>query len=1118
MIHQRTIDRIEEEVSIVDVVDRIGRIKLTKKGKDFWGTCPFHREKTDSFSVSPAKGFYKCFGCGAGGGTVNFVMKTQNLDFPNAIERIANTFNIEVEHDNSDRAVAYMAVAKKLEDATVINELALATWQAQPINEIGAKAIADRWADPAPIIDQWEITYAPNAYDTLKNAFTTANVKMDVAQEMGLVKHKEDSTHLYDKWRNRIMFPIRDHRDKLIGFGGRHVDGLVADEGKKIAKYINSDDLMGVYEKKKVLYGIHIAKKAIQLTGSATLVEGYTDVIAMHVAGHVDAVGCCGTAFTDEHARLLRKFGCRHLDIALDGDAAGRTAAKKAAMVCLENGLSSQFIIFPDNEDPDSLLKKHNYPQEWDALGVTMMDAVEWMLEGIWVQASNSSGKVQAEKETIELLSHIKDDMTRKVYSDHVKKNFKPSSDVFRAATTVNAATLVEDMDDAPSILPPGVNRHKLMEHGLDIVADEKKNRFAIFVRNGKNCYEVSNFSISPLFHIFNLKDDRNKRICVIRNGIDRFTIEISSKQLGSMPEFNVLMCNHGNFNFTGVATDLAKLKGYLIAQFPRAVEIFWHGWQPEGFFAFADGIHRPTLGFQHANENGLAMVDKGYWFLPACSNIYEGRRDDNQDDYQEMRPLRYRSQKVGYDAFAAQFMKVFGEEKGAWGIGWAMMAAFRELVFNELNSFFPHLYTYGETQSGKSTFCMAINGLWYHNRPAFQLSNGTAPGLAAYMANITNAVAWCDEMDYGLDRNIFQQVKSAADGTGRLKRSQSTTRQSIDRDKVNSAVLLSGQYLVTEDTGSLINRSILLEFRTLSYTPQQMIDKELLDTMVEGGLSDVLCQILDCRPLMEKRFAQRYRELNAEMRGRMDKKGVTFTNRTMQVMMSVVAAVDVMRERIQHPTTHAKMMDMAEEKISSMGETVSTTNAMSTFWRIMEQQYQIVTGKDENGIPMRGVNEGTDFIISPMAANSTLKLQIGKNKFETITLKKSEKILFIRLGNVHGKYLREHKAQFGSNGIGDTDLRSYMKSTEGFIGNVMLVPFGKIRTTAIAFRWELLTREVTFGTPREDEEQAAKDELRMRAEKAAQKAGQLPTETSTPAPTDIDSNIEDDSDDDLPF
>jgi DNA primase catalytic core len=1295
MIHRRTIDSVQQ-VSIVDVVARTGRIELKKQGKDHWASCPFHNEKSASFSVNEAKGFYKCFGCGAGGNGITFVMKNRNLSYPEAVKVIAGTFNIEVEHDNSDKAVLYAAKAEKTDRAIMVNELALAAWQAVDDPQ-GNAAMIDRWGDDlAEVAAKWDIAFAPETWDTLRKALTTAQADMPMAEELGLLKRKDAGTQPYDFFRGRIMFPIRDHMGRLIAFGGRYVGNEEMPDGGKPAKYLNSKETAGIYEKSSVLYGIHLAKATISATGRATMVEGYTDVIAMHHHGYTGTVGVCGTAITEQHIRLLKKFGCKHIELGLDGDAAGRKAMEERQTVetILSHGLGVSFLFFPDVEgsdpdnpkkhDPDSFLKKHGSldamstpawqmppeqvfifdetamaavqqaggaalvltDDEADSLrqqdcdrvlqlrradiapkaishalemmgavqatvsdtllphtdiiahmvkaGITVetaagadalelafdnifedvptpaakaaaakaaiaileqldddstrkayadhcrvahkcpasmynaattkardrfanqedesprplvrrKDAVESRIDMLWLTADTITAKADAERATTALLAHVKDDVSRKMYAEYVKEQYTPSTDIFRKATADHANVAVEDMDEAPTTLPAGVDRHRIMEHGLDMVNDEKNNRFGIYVRSGKQCYPVSNFTMRPLFHIYSMVSDRNKRICVIRNGSDRHTIEVTMKQLLSLMDFNTLMGEKGNFQFDGNPVDLAKLRGYLMPQFPRAVEIFWHGWQPEGFFAFADGVFVPSKGFTRPDENGLTIIDKDYWFLPACSRIFEGRRDDDQDDYQEIRPLTFRKGTADFAAFAQKFMDVFGSDKGAWGLAWTMAVAFRDLIFREINSFFPILYAYGETQSGKSTFCMVLNALWFHNRPPFQLSNGTAPGLATYMANITNSIAWCDEMDYGLDKNIFQQVKNSADGSGRVKRLQSSSRKSNDRDKVNSAVLLSGQYLVTEDTGALINRSILLEFRTTSYTKAQMKQKSELDAMVEEGLSNVLCQLLNCRDLMEKRFADRYRQLNDEMRERMGKKGMDFTNRTMQILMSVVAAVDVMREKVQHPVAHADLMDMAEEKISTMHETVSTTNALSTFWRIMEQQFQRIEGRDDNGAVIRGVNEGTDFLIQEAASGTELILQTGKGKFEKHVMPEGGQILYLRLGNVHGKYLREHKAQFSMNGIGDTDLRSYMKSSDGYIGNVIGVKFGNIRTSAIAFDFERLTSEVTFGTPRRHEAKEMKleqeeHERKLQADTAAIKPAQ-PAQTKAEFP-----------------
>ncbi len=1078
MIHNKTIDAVHD-IRVHEVVTRFG-VKLDKKGTNWWGLCPFHTEKSPSFSAND--NLYKCFGCGEGGGGVSFIMKYKRLAYPDAITAIAETFGITVEFDNSEEGKKTMERHKRVQQIADLNALAMRWFVRNASLKLEQlPAITERWPDFKELATKWEMGWGGTEWSALADHLKEQGANMDEAVNMGLVYKKEKGDGYVDAYRNRVVFAIRDDRGRLVAFGGRYMGDHDAD---KTAKYINGKET-DAYKKKSVLYGLFDAKASVGKSGRAYLTEGYTDVHGMVKMGKENTVATCGTAFTDGHAKLLNDNGCTHLIIAYDGDNAGRTAAEKSVHVAMRHGITCSFMFFPENEDPDSFQRKHGSldathevpdtiqlePGEERMITVPILrevDAMESLINMAWLQVKTSSDRVKAEAATVELLACVKSDIIRKVYADYAKKTWKCSSDIFRGATKRNSEVATDDDEDdydKPVTLPRGVDKQAISDYGIAMV--EEKGKIGIYVKKDKQVFSVSNFTIQPLFHIYSNDRQSNRRICLINNGVDKYMIEADANAFISTSEFERVMLEQGNFLFEGDKITLTRLKGFLMHRFPRAAEITRLGWQRGNFWAYANAIYIPGKPLVKADNQGLVKINNEFFFLPAYSDLYAHIQEGDADPYVEDRYLRYEAGEVDFAAYADTFFQVFGTERSAWGLGWAIMCAFRDHVFRSLGNYFPHLYAYGETQGGKSTFCFSIVDIWFRSRGPFNLGEGSEAGFGALLENITNAPAWFDEMSNDTRETLFQMLKGAADGSGRIKRSMNSTRKKNERDQVNSSPLISGQYFTMRDDGALGNRCIALEFKKVKPTPEQRATFIRLEAMRKAGLGRVLCEILSCRQDMVDGFMLRYHELSGLMRERLTSKQLPYTERVLQGMMAVVATVDIVRDTLKFPLDHEAMMLLAEEKISGTSAIMHDTNALATFWRILEQQYHHVVGKDNDGKVIRGMNPDTDFVIISHYSGDKVTIQKPSGGTDTHKFEQSTEVLYIRLTNIHGIYLKEHKQQFNARGLSDGDLRGYLKSYPGYIGNVMNVWFDGKRTTAMGFDINMLPAELSLGYQR---------------------------------------------------
>ena len=350
-IPQRFIDDLLARVDVVEVVGE--RVKLKKAGRNHSGLCPFHQEKSPSFTVSADKQFYHCFGCGAHGNALRFLMEYENLRFPEAVEQLAARLGMEVPREGADDPRAQARERKRKEGVNLL-ELSASFYRERlkmPEAEAARRYLAERGLSPE-VQQAFAIGYAPAGWEVLKRHLLERGVADAVQIEYGLLVHHEDSGRTYDRFRDRVMFPIRDIRGRTIAFGGRVL-------GDAKPKYLNSPETP-VFHKGRELYGLYEARQANPRLERLVIVEGYMDVVALAQFGIRNAVATLGTSTSDEHlGRLFRMVG--EVVFCFDGDRAGRQAAARALETVLPqmiDGRQARFMFLPEGEDPDTLVRR----------------------------------------------------------------------------------------------------------------------------------------------------------------------------------------------------------------------------------------------------------------------------------------------------------------------------------------------------------------------------------------------------------------------------------------------------------------------------------------------------------------------------------------------------------------------------------------------------------------------------------------------------------------------------------------------------------------------------------------------------------------------------------------
>lgn len=349
MISPDSIQQILSRIDIIDVIN--GFVRLKKRGVNYIGNCPFHNEKSPSFTVSPTKEIYKCFGCGKSGNTIGFVMEHEKLTYVETLRWLAQRYGVELEETAaSPEAIMQQQTAESLR---IINNFGRDYFVDQLFNTDEGEDVALSYLKQRgfreDIIRKFELGYCPQSGHSFADAAITNKYDPDLLTLSGLVVNRFEK--LQDNYRERIIFPIHDRSGKVLGFGARLIK-----KNDKAPKYINTPE-NEIYSKSKILYGTYFAKHAIDKENECILVEGYTDVVSLHQAGIENVVASGGTSLTVDQLRLIKKF-TKNLTIIYDGDSAGIKAALRGLNIAIEEGLHVKLLLIPENEDPDSYVNK----------------------------------------------------------------------------------------------------------------------------------------------------------------------------------------------------------------------------------------------------------------------------------------------------------------------------------------------------------------------------------------------------------------------------------------------------------------------------------------------------------------------------------------------------------------------------------------------------------------------------------------------------------------------------------------------------------------------------------------------------------------------------------------
>ncbi|GAC1590278.1 MAG: DNA primase [Hymenobacter sp.] len=422
-IPKELVDQIIQTADIVEVVGDF--VQLKRKGQNLWAPCPFHNEKSPSFSVNPAKSLYKCFGCGKAGGVVQFVMDVEGTSYVEALKYLAKKYAITIEEE--EKTPQQQAEQNERDSQFIVSDWAKSHYHRLLLNSeegmsIGYGYLKERGLNLATI-QQFELGYSLDSWDDLLKAAEAAGYQKKYLEKTGLTVTKtddqgRDTGRRYDRFRGRVMFPIHNISGRVVGFGART---LKRDD--KMAKYLNSPE-SDIYHKSDVLYGLFQARQAIRTEEVCYLVEGYLDVLSLYQGGIKNVVASSGTSLTEGQIRLIKRYS-DNVTVLYDGDAAGIKASLRGTDLLLEGGLNVRVVLFPDGDDPDSYIRKVGDQRFADYIEKSSQDFITFKTTLVAREASNDPvKKAEAIRDVLHSIAKVPDAIKRQVFLQQTSATF----------------------------------------------------------------------------------------------------------------------------------------------------------------------------------------------------------------------------------------------------------------------------------------------------------------------------------------------------------------------------------------------------------------------------------------------------------------------------------------------------------------------------------------------------------------------------------------------------------------------------------------------------------------------------------------------------------------------
>ena len=989
----KVIDQINGD--ILSVISNFTELK--KAGPSYSTCCPFHNEKTPSFVVTPAKGIFKCFGCGKGGNAIGFIMEHEGVDFKQAVEIGAKKLNIDFEWKKS---TDFEPARYKHRESLYIACNIVERFFMDKLSHPGAQNYIKKRNLVIPLHGSFEIGYAPNGNELL--AYARKNgVKTEILEEIGVLKSNEKG--IYDFFRNRLIFPVSNSSGQTIAFAGRDL----SDESK--VKYLNTPESI-IYVKGNELYALNAARFTIKNEDRAYIVEGYTDVLRMHAIEIINTVATGGTALTNAQAKLLKRY-TNKATLIYDGDNAGLRATDRNAEILIKNQFHVSVIILPEKQDPDTLFTtkeiflQYNDQQTDYILYKTAQSAER--------SASDPVFKSEAIKHISELIANY-DKTKQEVYIEFASEQIKPKK---AWQDAIKELTQNEPQTTSRYNIPPNVSLNDFNRWGFYV----EDNCYVFRNKKGDDFVTHSNFVMTPLFHIES--SINAKRLFEIKNRHNLVkVVELPQRDMVSITNFKLQIESLGNFLWTGGESELNKLKAWMYEETKSCKEITQMGWQREGFFCWGNGIFDGEQ-FIRSDKYGMVQHNTRFYYIPACSDIYAD--DDTLFEFE--RHFIHNEGNITLYEYAQKYTAVFGNN-GIITLAFYFASLFLDIISKRFDKF-PILNMYGQKGSGKNTCAESILYMFGRKGKVPNLHNSSKPSIADHVASSANAVCVLDEYRNDLEMEKRELLKGFWDKTGR-------TRMNMDKDKkketskVNQGIIVCGQQIATADI-ALFSRFIALGFSKTIFSFEEKRLFEELEQINKQGLTQVTHHLLKHREAFKKNYnktvdavSDRFRELLGN---------IAVETRIYNNWLTVASAYATVSQMVELPFKYDTIIRLFVELMVNQNGETARNDDLGIFWKTV--QYLI-----SSNILFRDGDykvEYTDKIARTYKEN-------GEWQKADITFTEPQNILYLSLSRVFGLY-KSQALKEGDKPLPDATVEYYLKNSPAFICDTKKESFRKI-------------------------------------------------------------------------
>ncbi|WP_455064995.1 DNA primase [Prevotella sp.] len=976
MIPKTIIEKILDAAHIEDVVGEF--LPLQKRGTIYRALCPFHQEKTPSFTVTPNRSMFYCFGCHKGGNVITFLMEHENMTYPEAVRWLGWKYGIEVEE--REETIDEKQQRLKRESLLIVNTAVHKHYREVFLRYKPAQDYAyRRWGQK--YCDEIEIGFAPIDGKALAHL----PLQKEFLQELGLINPQG-----YDFFQNRIVIPIKDRYQHIIGFTAR-----VMDDSQP--KYLNSKESL-LYSKRSTVFGLDVAWRAAGKTGQMYLVEGAPDCMRLHAIGVQNAVADLGSAWTVEQFQLIKRAANKVCFIPdndpLKGGAdygTGIEAVMKAGKLATEQHLtvSVKEITTTEEgkkEDPDTYFKNQTLFK-----AVEEEDFILWLAAKLFETSGNTEQKSDAVKRIAHLLSFIDDDTKLTMFIDALTKYHRGK--LFWQKAIENERT----RRDNPKEDDIDLNR----QYGFWI---DRGKYFSTTEKGG--VLEWSNFTLTPLFHI---KDPlMAKRLYLLTNELGvKEIVEMEQEDLISLQKFRQKLESLGNFIWKASEKELIKLKSFLYEKTETAAQIKQLGWNKKGFFAFGNGIFDGRQ-FHEVNEYGIVHLgEKGNFYLPALSRIYK----ENTDYFRfERQFVHFNFSMISLRDFTRQLFLVFGDN-GKIGFCFYLATLFRDIITLTTRSF-PILDLFGPKGSGKSELGHTLMSFFVIDNIPPNIQNSTIPALNDTVAAAANALVHIDEYKNGIDTAKIEFIKGLWDGTGRTRMNMATDKKK-ETTAVDAGVIISGQEMPTADI-ALFSRLIFLLFPKSNFTASEKANYQQLLQIRSKGLSHLTLQLLAHRDKFGQCFYDQYRQTLDDVNSRLTSH--TIIDRIVQNWVIPLTSFRCLEGKLDTTLSYKELLEITVEGIVHQNMECKTNDELGSFWRMV----QFLNSEGE-------INEDADFKIKAVSRfRSTLVS-------ETVWTE-PRKILYLQKTRIFMLYkLNAHRN--GETSLPEESLRYYLENSKEYLG-----------------------------------------------------------------------------------